>query len=118
MEYRSIRAFPVLPGPHILRDIINRQHSAQNRGFAPTFIRDIFLPIASSLIRLIACSATSISLVAILFGDQYTAGSPLSVGLASTFLKDSLMGTLRLMPLGGIGLRDHVSEIPFTAPPR
>src|SRR3984893_5072811 len=52
------------------------------------------------------------------FCGQYTAGSPLSVGLASTFLKDSLMGTLRLMPLGGIGLRDHVSEIPFTAPPR
>src|ERR1700730_6233981 len=75
MEYRSIRAFPVLPGPHILRDIINRQHSAQNRGFAPTFIRDIFLPIASSLIRLIACSATSISLVAILFGAALMARS-------------------------------------------
>jgi hypothetical protein len=42
-------------------------------------------------------------------GFQYTAGSPLSVGLAITFLNASLIGTLRLMPLGGIGLRNHVS---------
>jgi hypothetical protein len=40
---------------------------------------------------------------------QYTAGSPLSVGLATTFLKASLIGTLRLRPLGGIGLRNHLS---------
>jgi transposase len=41
--------------------------------------------------------------------SQYTAGSPLSVGLATTFLKASLIGTLRLRPLGGIGLRNHLS---------
>src|SRR5262249_13677741 len=40
---------------------------------------------------------------------QYAAGSPLSVGLAITFLKAALIGTLRLMPLGGIGLRNHLS---------
>ena len=40
---------------------------------------------------------------------QYTAGSPLSVGLAITFLNASLTGTLRLMFLGGIGLRNHFS---------
>ena len=41
--------------------------------------------------------------------DQYTAGSPLSVGLATTFLNEALIGTLRLMPWGGIGLRNHFS---------
>jgi hypothetical protein len=40
---------------------------------------------------------------------QYTAGSPLSVGLAITFLNESLIGTLRLMPFGGIGFKNHFS---------
>src|SRR5262249_59577415 len=41
---------------------------------------------------------------------QYTAGSPLSVGLATTFLKASLIGTFRLSPLGGVGWRVQLSE--------
>src|SRR5262245_50735930 len=40
---------------------------------------------------------------------QYAAGSPLSVGLATAFLKAALIGTLRLMPLGGIGFWNHFS---------
>ena len=40
---------------------------------------------------------------------QYTAGSPESVGLATTFLNEALIGTLRLMPLGGIGFWNHFS---------
>ena len=39
-----------------------------------------------------------------------TAGSPLSVGLAMTFLNASLIGTLRFSPLGGIGFKNHLSK--------
>src|SRR5207245_5633434 len=39
----------------------------------------------------------------------YAAGSPESVGFATTFLNWSLIGTFRLMPFGGIGFMNHFS---------
>src|SRR5262249_32802545 len=54
-------------------------------------------------------SAPSLRLRQSFPGGQYDAGSPLSVGLAITFLKAALIGTLRLTPLGGIGFRNHLS---------
>ena len=41
--------------------------------------------------------------------DYVISADALSVGLAITFLKASLIGTLRLIPLGGIDLRNHLS---------
>jgi hypothetical protein len=41
--------------------------------------------------------------------DQYAAGSPLSVGLLTTFLKEAPIGRFKLMFFGGIGCMNHLS---------
>src|SRR6476659_9003143 len=40
-------------------------------------------------------------------GYQYPAGSPLSVGLPTTFLNAATIGTFKLMLLGGIGFMNY-----------
>ena len=40
---------------------------------------------------------------------QYAAGSPLSVGLPTTFLNAAPIGTFKLMFFGGIGFMNHLS---------
>ena len=73
-----------------------------------TYLTTLLMGTGWTLATALAAWALALSLGS-LVGVIRTTPYPWLVGLAITFLNEALIGTLRLMPLGGIGLRNHLS---------